>query len=310
MNPLYYQPSGRFTVVGIILLLLGGLVAAVPLAFAYTYGVWYIPFIYLNFFFTVIFGGLLGWVLRKLVVAGKLRNPALAGLLGALVGVWGWYVQWCVYITLLAGAGEVEEFGSRFSVAHTAFEFEAFLYYLTNPGEVLSILPALAENGTWTLFKVTVSGVFLYLIWLVEFVIIVGFSWLLTRNKAKEPFSEMAGQWAEKVTLPRPAAHFADTTATTAALEAADWNHLQLHPTDLSDTAPHGRLHFYRAPADPDCCYLSLENVTFELDKDGKASEKTADVLEYLRVPPQAFQELNARFSAVQEVQQEQQASS
>ncbi|SDX79728.1 hypothetical protein [Hymenobacter psychrophilus] len=304
MSALYYQPSGRFTVGGIILLLLGGLLAAVPLALAYIYGVWYIPFIYLNFFFTLIFAGLLGWVLQKLVRAGRIRNPTLAGLLGALVGIWAWYVQWCVYITLLAGSGEVEKFGSSFSVAHTAFEFEAFLYYLTNPGEVLSILPALAENGTWSISKLVVSGVLLYLVWLAEFVIIVVINWFMPRSEARHPYSEMAGQWAEKVTLPRQAAHFADPTATRTALETADWNHLQLRPAELSDTASHGRLHFYRAPADLDCCYLSLENVAFELDKDGKSTEKTTDVLEYLRVPPQAFQELNARFSAAEELRQ------
>lgn len=296
MSAFYYQPSGRFTTSGVILLLLGGLVAAVPLAFIYIYGVWYIPFIYLNFFFTLIFAGLLGWILQGLVQAGSIRNPALAGALGALVGVWAWYVQWCVYITLLAGAGEVESFGSSFSVAHTAFEPEAFLYYLTHPAEVLSILPVLAEEGTWSISKTVVSGLFLYLVWLAEFVLIVVICWYLPRNKAQKPYSEMAGQWAEKVSLPHPTAHFADTAATRAALEAADWHHLQLRPTDSSDIDPHGRLHFYRAPADADCCYLSLENVTYEIDKKGKSTAKSTDVLEYLRVSPQVFAELSARF--------------
>ncbi|WP_019946226.1 hypothetical protein [Hymenobacter aerophilus] len=305
MNPLYYQPSGRFSVGGIVLLLLGGLVAAVPLAFAYTYAVWYIPFIYLNFFFTLIFGWAIGWVLQKLVKSGHLRNPTLAGLLGVVVGLWGWYVQWCVYITLLAGAGEVEQFGSRFSVAHTSFDFNFFLGFLLSPGETLSILPELAENGTWSLFKMNVSGVLLYLVWLAELALILVFSWILPMSKAKEPYSEVAEQWAEKTVLPHPAAHFDDPAATIAALEAADWNHLQLRPAQLSDTTSHGRLNVYRAPADPDCCYLSLENVSFELDKDGKSSEKTADVLEYLRVPPQTFQELHARFSAVEALNQE-----
>ena len=302
MNPLYYQPSGRFTVSGLLGFLLAGLLAAVPLAFVYVYAVWYIPFIYLNFLFTLGLGFGLGLVLRIMTKVGRLRNPRLVGVLGVVVGLWAWYVQWCVYITLLAGAGEVEEFGSRFSVAHTSFDFDVFLGFLLSPGEVLSILPALAEEGTWSLFKVAVSGVFLYLIWLIEFVVILIFSWLMPQTQAAEPYSEVAGQWAEKQTLPGPAAHLPDTAAAKAALEAADWEHLQPRPAHMDATAPFARLHIFRSPADPDCCYLSLENVTIELDKDGKPSEKAVDVLEYLRITPAVCEELSARFRAPERV--------
>ncbi|MDU0369473.1 hypothetical protein ACFPAF_03635 [Hymenobacter endophyticus] len=297
MTNLYYQPSGRFTVSGVLGLLGAGAVVAVPLALLYVYAVWYIPFIYVNFAVTLGFGFGLGWALKKMVRAGKLRNPKLVGWLSVAIGVWAWYVQWCVYIALLAGAGETESLGSRASFTHTTFQEDVFLGSLLNPAAVFSVLPGLAEEGTWSIFKVTVSGVFLYLIWLAEFLIIVFLAWTLPHSEAGVPFSELAGEWAEKTTLPQRAVHFTDAAATKVALEAADWGHLQPHQQDAATGLdPFGRLHFYRAPSDPECCYLSLENVTIELDKNGKSSEKTADVVEYLRVPPQVCTELHTRF--------------
>ncbi|MBG8553390.1 hypothetical protein [Hymenobacter guriensis] len=293
--PVYYQPSGRFTVSGILGLLLVGAVAAVPLAFVYVYAVWYIPFIYINFALTLGFGLVLGYVLRTVTKAGKLRNPALVGWLGLAVALWAWYVQWCVYLTLLAGAGETESLGSRASFTHTTFDATVFLSLVLSPGTVLGALPSIATEGTWSIFGLTISGIFLYLIWLAEFLIIVLMTWNMPRSQAEVPFSELSNEWAEKLTLPRPAAPFSDAVATKLALEAADWNHLELH-TSEDELAPFGRLHVYRAPSDPDCCFLSLENVTMETDKKGKPSEKTADVLEYLRVPPHVCQELSTRF--------------
>ncbi|RSK51108.1 hypothetical protein [Hymenobacter rigui] len=299
----YYQPSGRFTVGGVLAMILAGALAAFPLAFMYVYAIWYIPLLYVNFLVTLGLGLSIGWVLKRLARAGKLRNPALAGWLGFAVGLWTWYVQWCVYLTLLAGAGETEQVGSRMSFTHTTFQPEAFLHFLSDPVDVLSILPRLAADGTWSIFGVTVSGFFLYLVWLAEFLIINVLAAMLPNTQAATPFSELTQEWAEKTTLPQPAASFTDAAATKAALEAADWNHLQLLPQeDASATAPFSRLHFYQVPSDPECCYLSLENVTIELDNKGKTSEKTTDVVEYLRVPPRVCQELHTRFGAINAV--------
>ncbi|PJJ54567.1 hypothetical protein [Hymenobacter chitinivorans] len=293
---LYYQPSKRITVGGVLSFVLLGALAAVPLAFIYVYATWYIPFIYINVLLTLGFGAVLAVVLKLLTKAGKLRHPALVGWLAVLVGLWAWYVQWALYLTLLDGAGETESLGRRASFTHTTFEADVFLTLLTRPDIVLGMLPRLAENGTWGIFTVTVSGVFLYLVWLAELAIIVFFSWALAHSQAGTPFSETAGQWADQLTFPVLTPAFTNVEATKAALEAADWAHLQ--PLAAGEEAPSafGRLHLFHAPQDEDCCYLSLENVTIEIDKKGKPSEKTTDVVEYLRLSPSVCRELHARF--------------
>lgn len=293
---LYYQPSKRITIGGVLSFLLLGAAAAVPLAFSYVYATWYIPFIYVNVLLTLGFGAVLAAVLKALTTMGKLRNPALVGWLAVAVGLWAWYVQWTLYLTLLNGAGETESLGHRASFTHTTFESDVFLSLLAQPDLVLGMLPRLAENGMWSIFTVTVSGVVLYLVWLAELAIIVFFAWALPHSQAATPFSETTGQWTEKLTFPVTTAAFPDAEATKAALEAADWAHLQ--PLAPGEEAPSafGRLHLYHVPQAEDCCYLSLENVTIEVDDKGKSSEKATDVLEYLRVAPHVCRELHARF--------------
>ncbi|MCB2406956.1 hypothetical protein [Hymenobacter lucidus] len=293
----YYKPSGRITVGGILGFVVVGLVAAVVLAFAYVYATWYIPFIYINVLLTLGFGAVLGYVLNRMTTVGKLRNPALVGWLALAIGLWAWYVQWAVYLTLLNGAGETEYAGRRFSITHTSFELDTFLGIIARPDLVLSMLPRIAEDGMWSIFTVKVSGFVLYLVWFAELVILLAFPWIVSHSEAGAPFSERAGQWAEKLTFPQPAAAFPDTEATKAALEAARWDHLQ-PLTGEETTNPYGRLILHTAPNDEDCCYLSLENVTIEVDDKGKSSEKTVDVLQYLQVSPQVCRDLHARFGA------------
>ncbi|TGE21820.1 hypothetical protein E5K00_16265 [Hymenobacter aquaticus] len=291
----YYQPSGRITLGGLLGFVLLGAVAAVGLAFAYVYATWYIPFIYINVLLTLGFGAVLGYVLNRMTTVGKLRNPALVGWLALAVGLWAWYVQWAVYLTLLNGAGETEHAGHRFSITHTSFEPDTFLGLLTRPDLVLSMLPRIAEEGIWSIFTVKVSGFVLYLVWLAELAILLVFPWIVAHTEAAAPFSERAGQWAEKHILPQPATAFPDAEATKTALEAARWDHLQ--PLAAEEAAnPYGRLILHTAPHDEDCCFLSLENVTIEVDDKGKSSEKTADVLQYLQVSPQVCRDLHARF--------------
>jgi hypothetical protein len=294
---LYYQPSNRITIGGIFLFVLLGAVAAVLLAFAYVYASWYIPFIYINVVLTLAFGAFLAVVLKLQTKAGKLRNPALVGWLALAIGLWAWYVQWAVYLTLLNGAGETEHAGRRFSITHTTFELDTFLGIITRPDLILGMLPRLAEDGVWSIFTVTVSGFLLYLVWFAELAILLVFPWIVARSEAGVPFSERAGQWAEKLTFPQPAVAFPDPEATKAALEAADWGHLQ-PLADEETPGTYGLLHLYHAPNDEDCCYLSLENVTIEVDSKGKSSKKMVDVLEYLHVSPQVCRDLHARFGS------------
>jgi len=297
----YYEPSKRFSLGGVLLVLLVGPLVAALLAVIYVYAVWYIPFIYINVLFTVGFGVVLGAVISRLVKAGKLRYPGLVALLALGVGLVACYLQWALYLTLIFNTTSVDSLGSRASVAHTSFDAETLLGLLVSPGLMLSTMAELAKEGSWSIFKVTPTGFFLYLIWLIEAGIIVGATVILGWLQAKHPFSEAAHEWAEDELLPGPVAYLPDADATKAALEAGDFSALQ-PPLPEAPGHQFARLKLHCAPNDPECAFLSLENVTVTTDAKGKTSESTTNVVEHLRVSAARCQELRGRYHAAQVV--------
>jgi hypothetical protein len=292
----FYQPSNRFSVGGLLLYVLGGVATAAVLALVYVYAVWYIPLIYVNFFATVGFGLVLGLVLSRLARAGKLRNPALAGGLALLVGLVAEYLQWGVYLTLLVNTTDVDEFGSglrQFSIASTTFSPDLFLNIISRPGAMLSVISQVSETGSWSLFGAQVSGVVLWLVWLVEAVIVVGLPALTARSAAKAPYSETAGEWAVEEAMTRRAPLFTVAGEAAAALQSG-----QLQPLAVNSDPVFCRLKLYAAPNDATCRYASLEQVRIDIDDKGKTSEKTVDLLEYLVLTPAAYEALYASFTS------------
>ncbi|MGY3088722.1 hypothetical protein ACVWYF_001762 [Hymenobacter sp. UYAg731] len=290
---LYYQPSNKMPLGGVLLFLLGGAVAAAVLAFVYIYAIWYIPFVYINFFLCLGFGLVLGGVLMLLARAGKLRSPKGVAALAVLVGLAATYLEWTVYLTLLFNS---ETTGTgRNADTSTSFSPRLFVDVLTHPGAMWNAIGKINETGTWSLKGATPSGAFLWFVWVVELLIIIGGAYLLARSQADEPFSELTNEWAEEETLAHPIAFAQDAAQTRTALETGQFHALALHPAQ-SGPAPFARLKLHRVANDPACRYLTLENVTPKVDDKGKATEATATVVQHLAISPAAYDDLKQRF--------------
>ena len=293
---LYYQPSNKMPLGGVLLFLLGGVLAAAVLAFVYIYAIWYIPFVYINFFLCLGFGLVLGGTLMLLAKAGKLRSPTGVGLLALLVGLAAVYLEWSVYLTLLFNS---ETTGTgRDADTSTSFSASLFGDVLTHPGAMWNAISKINETGTWSLKGATPSGLFLWLVWLVELVIIVGGAYLLAKSQADEPFSELANEWADEETLAHPVAYAPDAAQTRTALETGQFHALAPHVAQ-SELDPFARLKLHRVPNDPGCQYLTLENVTTKVDDKGKASQSTATVVQHLAISPGVYDELKQRFGTL-----------
>jgi hypothetical protein len=292
MNP-YYTPSNKMPAAGSLAMLAGGIVAALVLALVYTYAVWYIPFVYINFFLCLGFGLVLGAVLAMLVRAGKLRNPAAVGALALLVGLVAVYLEWGVFLTLLFNS-ETTGTGTAADTS-TSFSLKLFTDIITHPGAMWLAMRKVNETGTWSLKGSTPSGVFLGVIWVVEALIILGGTYLMAKAQATEPFSETSNEWATEETLAHPVAFAQDAATTRTALETGQFHHLTPH-TGTGTEDPFARLKLHSAPNDHTCRYLTLENVTTTLDKKGKPSQSTATVVQHLAISPATFEELRRRF--------------
>jgi hypothetical protein len=290
---LYYKPSNKMPIGGVLLFLLGGVLTSAVLAFVYIYAIWYIPFVYINFFLCLGFGLVLGGVLMLLAKAGKLRSPVGVGLLALLVGLMAVYLEWSVYLTLLFNS---ETTGTgRDADTSTSFNSALFADVLAHPGAMWEAIGKINETGTWSLKGATPSGVFLGVIWVIELVIILGGAYLLARSQADEPFSEVANEWADEETLPHPIGFAHDAAQTRTALETGQYHSLTSHIAQ-SEIDPFARLKLHRAPNDPNCQYLTLENVTTKVDDKGKATQSTDTVVQHLAISPAAYEELKKRF--------------
>jgi hypothetical protein len=290
---LYYQPSNKMPLGGALLFLLGGVLTAVLLAFVYIYAIWYIPFVYINFFLCLGFGLVLGGVLMLLAKAGKLRSPVGVGLLALLVGLVAVYLEWSVYLTLLFNS---ETTGTgRDADTSTSFSAGMWADVLTHPGAMWEAIGKINETGTWSLKGATPSGMFLWIIWLIELVIILGGAYWLARSQATEPFSEAANEWADEESLPHPLGYAQDAAQVRTALETGQYHTLTPYQMQ-SETEPFARLKLHRAPNDGNCQYLTLENVTTKIDDKGKATQSTDTVVQYLAISTAAYEELKKRF--------------
>ncbi|MGI4760000.1 MAG: hypothetical protein ACRYF0_04800 [Janthinobacterium lividum] len=295
MNP-YYKPSNKMPPAGILGLLVGGVVAALVLALVYVYAVWYIPFVYINFFLCLGFGLGLGAVLAVLVRLGKLRSPGAVGALALLVALVAVYLEWGLFLTLIFNT-EVTGTGAD-ADSSTSFSLSLFLDIITHPTAMWLAIQKINETGTWSLKGSTPSGVFLGVIWVVEAAIILGGTWLIAKAQATEPFSETSNEWATEETLAHPLTFAQDAATTRTALESGQFHHLTPHTSAETD-APFARLKLHSAPNDHNCRYLTLENVTTTLDKKGKPTQSTATVVQHLAISPANFEELQRRFGAV-----------
>ena len=290
---LYYQPSNKMPVSGVLICLLGSVVAAAVLALIYIYSIWYIPFLYINFFICLGFGIVLGAVLVLFINTGKLRSPLGTTILSVLVSLVAVYLEWAVYLTLLVnsittGAGDDAD-------TSTSFSFSVFVDILTQPAEMWDAIRRLNETGSWSLKGTTPTGILLWVVWASELLIIAGMAYFISRGQAREPFSESANEWADEETLAQPLSYAADAGRTRAALESGQFNSLTVFPPD-SDDEQFARLKLYTAPNDPFCYYLTLENVTLTFDSKGTASEEADTVVQYLTISSVTYQELKRRF--------------
>ena len=190
-----YKPSGRFGGMAIPFLFVGIVVAAAA-SFVYHLGLHWIPLIYVSFLLTFGFGKFLGFMGAKFVDIAKIRNVPFAIAMGLLF--------------TLAGLGGKFVFQHQQMITDTAI-------YLQDTPEGMGMEPAeiekrVRENLTfvehikarvdqgWNIGRggggAPISGFFVYLVWLVEFGIIVWSAVGTPQAEAGRPFSESLGEWA------------------------------------------------------------------------------------------------------------------
>jgi len=278
----YYKPSGRFSLSFILYFLLASVVAFPILGLIYAYCIWYIPFIYINFFITIGFGFLVGFVISVFVIKkGKVRNPLLGCIIGLAGAFLALYFHWAIWIDLVMNAGE--SYGSnRIGITVSNIEFLQVFSLIFRPDLVFEYIGQVNQYGTWGIRGAIVSGTFLWVIWAIEFVIVAAISAFLPYLEAQKPFSESTNSWYEEITLPAFSYIENQQQIITDILAGNRDNFDLLSKAVNSETDSHSVFTLYKSKSGKN--YLSIDNKTSKLDNKGNIKFDSNQIVEYIAV--------------------------
>ncbi|RUT68109.1 hypothetical protein D0817_22550 [Flavobacterium cupreum] len=278
----YYKPSGKFSLIFILYFFLVSVTAFPVLGLIYAYCIWYIPFVYINFFITLGFGFLIGFVVALFVIKkGKVRNPLLGFFIGLTAAFLALYLHWAIWIDLVINAGE--SYGSdRIGITVSNIEFLQVFSLIFRPDLVLEYISQVNENGTWGIRGATASGAFLWVVWSIEFIIVITISGFLSYLEAKKPFSESTNSWYEEITLPA-LSYIEDQQQMIADIVASNHTSFDLLSKDIdSEVDSHSVFTLYKSKSGKN--YLSVDNKTSKVDDKGNVKFDSDEIVEYIAI--------------------------
>lgn len=282
-----YKPSGAFGVVFIPILLVL-LAVGIGLAYLYQLLLEWIPFIYITFILTIIFGACLGAFGRLVVKTGKVRNVTIALIIGLVIGCGSHVAKfWFQYERIL---WEVAEFNAAelkvpvetaHKMARQEFTFWTHIEMRVEMGWEL--------NG-----GAPISGVFVYLIWLIEAGIVLGLSIALPLSASKEPFSEKIGQWAseENAIMMLP---IDNEEMVNQIRQATNVDDLLTIPIPKSDETNQFAVYTVNSIAGHELedAYLTVKLTVITFDKDGNEQKKETPLVKYAILTSDQLAQLN-----------------
>ncbi|WP_028862580.1 hypothetical protein [Psychromonas aquimarina] len=269
----YFVHSGKATATSILLMIIFGAFAALLLSTVYGYAIAYIPFIYINFFITLGFGGLTGMAVGMGGKIGKARRPGLYFLIGLAAGLLAEYAGWVAWIYA--------------SSDQTLF--------FVHPDELLPTMELIAVTGAWSIFGWTPTGFALYIIWAIEALIVIGGSALVAYVHVEStPFCEQCSKWVEN----------AQTIAGFQAIDDGEAFKRKLEE-GLVDMVPGLEIAGDSSLASTvieinrcNCCdnsnYLSLTTVNVSVDDKGKESKDTDTFVRNLKITSSQYAQIEA----------------
>ena len=281
----YYTPSGKFPPLSFMLFVILSLVVFPILAVFYTYAVWYIPFIYINFLLTFGLGVGIGFLINKIVIRyGKVRNPKMAFLLCVLGAFVALYIQWVVWADLVMNSTESARFTSM--VVKSSMNLEQLAFIAVSPKLLFQLMVEVNSYGTWGLFEeTTISGTFLWIIWVLESLIVIVVSLMFGGKRASNPFCERGNKWFKQRDLPQ-LSYIYSKSDVVIDLEQGTFKSLSsLHLYDeLHDSTGFSVATLFYS--DMGEHYLSIINSTKIVNHKGEVSYEEEDIIQFVEISP------------------------
>ena len=184
-----YQHSNKFTPQGLLAGVFAGVVVAIPLSFLYVYATSSIPSAKLRILCPIAYGAVEGVVCGLAMCWGKVRNSALAGVVGMGASLFALYLSWVIWILHLMSPG---------------FWIFNPMQAAAQPKLLWKIIVEINKEGTWSMKgSAPTTGAWLWVVWAGEAVLLLGFSALAASAMVKRrPFCERCEAWcAESIAV-------------------------------------------------------------------------------------------------------------
>ena len=284
-EPLYYRHSGHVGVVGPILMIVFGTVCAVVLGAIYGYLIAYNPFVYVNFFATMVYGGGCGVAVSVAAKIGKVRRAGFVVGAGFVLGVACVYTSWVSWIHAFSGDAQV---------------------IATDPQVMVRVVGEVARRGAWSIFGWMPTGAALYAIWAVEAAMIAGsavFASFAYAGASDNTFCESCRKWTKDIYISPLLADIADPEAFARRLERGDYAPLTALAR-IEMVSPPNTYTRYTIQGCPKCeeffC-LDVKRVDVTLDDKDKRKEEETLLLDNLIVGRRVYDALNERYGDASE---------
>lgn len=274
----YYKHSGTVPLGGLLLTICAGTIAALPLAFVYSYCIAYCPFAVISGLFTYGLCFAVGAVIARTAVAFEVRNQTVPMLIGIWCGTLALYVAWGTDAVARLGWPRDESILSRF-----------------DPEFLWDYMKVFYAKGFWGLGfgkAENLTGIMLAFVWAAEAIVVIGGAALCPWNTIKRlVYCEPCQGWAS---------HRSD--AMRVCVTSTDWLRSEVENGSMTLLATSRRA----TPADRqyvkvglDCCgqcgetnCLDLWTVEVEVDKKGKKSDKERTLVRKLLISRESMTQL------------------
>lgn len=264
----YYRHSGKAPLAGLLAGLGGGLLIGIGLAFAYSYIIVYLPFVYLRALATIGYAFALAAGVGFGLKTGKIRNAPVALLVTGVVTAISFYFIWGIWVFALLQRADNED--------------ATLLGVLTSPFILWEVIHKINETGAWGFRGTPISGLSLWVVWIVEAAIIFSIPLLGGWGLVSAPFCETCDRWTEEENAVREFNRVAPPAELKEILRRKDYGALIRYPRRAGDDV------FYRASVHKcrNCNVfhvLNVEEITVAVEN-GKVSESKTPVVENLLI--------------------------
>ncbi len=279
----YYTPSGKIGNKAILYSLLLIFIIMPLIGWSYTKVQSWISLIYGRIFITALFMGIISvLVFDPLIRKGKIRNILIFAVLGVLAGLSAYYVSWCTFISDSIGTENGANLLSFISQPNKVFDF-------------MQIYNLLGFQTTSKASNLSYTGNLLYLVWLVEFIMLVIVPVWISRTTTQEPFSELNDDWFVTKKLEKVFTINISDEVLKGSLENA--NYQSLYDATVTNTEANSYIiaTIFDSLGDDD--YLSLQRIVAKYDSKGKRTDDKTNIVKYIRIPNNVTEELKQQFA-------------